>query len=113
MDYAEKIKKSRLCAKDYFDYEKIKAAGAHFLSCTYAEEGEDICFSYDMEGKKKLEEILDEAVKNGRKMTALGKTATYIPELGRVNKDYLGVCICTEDGRYEVRLPFFHGQSVL
>ena len=60
MDYAEKIKKSRLCAKDYFDYEKIKAAGAHFLSCTYAEEGEDICFSYDMEGKKKLEEILDE-----------------------------------------------------
>lgn len=49
-----------------------------------------------------LEEILDEAVKNGRKMTALGKTATYIPELGRVNKDYLGVCICTEDGRYHV-----------
>lgn len=49
-----------------------------------------------------LEEILDEAVKNGRKMTALGKTATYIPELGRVNKDYLGVCICTEGGRYHV-----------
>jgi len=49
-----------------------------------------------------LEEILDEVVKNGRKMTALGKTATYIPELGRVNKDYLGVCICTEGGRYHV-----------
>ena len=52
-----------------------------------------------------LEEILDEAVKNGRKMTALGKTATYIPELGRVNKDYLGVCICTEDGRYQIYHP--------
>ena len=47
-----------------------------------------------------LEEILDEAVENGREMTKLGRTAAYIPELGRVDKDYLGVCVCTEDGRY-------------
>lgn len=60
MDHIEKIKKSRLCAKDSFDYEKIRAAGPRFLPCEYAEEGEDICFAYDMEGKKKLEEILDE-----------------------------------------------------
>lgn len=52
--------------------------------------------------EKRLEEILDQAIENGRKMTALGKTATYIPELGRVNKDYLGVCVCTGDGTYYV-----------
>lgn len=60
MDRAEKIKKSSLCAKDYFDYERLKAAGVHFLSCEYAEEGEDISFVYDTEGKKHLKEILDE-----------------------------------------------------
>lgn len=52
--------------------------------------------------EKRLEEILDQAIENGRKMTALGKTATYIPELGRVNKEYLGVCVCTGDGVYHV-----------
>ena len=41
--------------------------------------------------EERLEEILDHAIENGRGMTALGKTATYIPELGHVNKEYLGV----------------------
>ncbi len=52
--------------------------------------------------EKLLSEILDEAVENGRKMTKFGRTATYIPELGHVNKDYLGVCVCTGDGRFHV-----------
>ena len=50
--------------------------------------------------EERLEEILDHAIENGRGMTALGKTATYIPELGHVNKEYLGVCVCTGDGTY-------------
>ena len=49
-----------------------------------------------------LDRILEDALNNARKMIELGKTATYIPELGRVNKEYLGVCICTGDGRYHV-----------
>lgn len=49
-----------------------------------------------------LDRILEDALNNARKMIELGKTAAYIPELGRVNKEYLGVCICTGDGRYHV-----------
>ncbi len=47
-----------------------------------------------------MENILDNAVQNGKKITVLGKTASYIPELGRVNKEYLGVCVCTGNGIY-------------
>lgn len=47
-----------------------------------------------------MNEILKHAVEEARKMTHLGKTASYIPELGRVNKEYLGVCVCTGDGQY-------------
>lgn len=47
-----------------------------------------------------MENILEHAVLEGKKMTALGKTASYIPELGRVNRDYLGVCICAGNGQY-------------
>ncbi len=47
-----------------------------------------------------MDEILENAVRSGREMTPLGKTASYIPELGRVNKEYLGVCVCTGDGVY-------------
>ncbi len=46
-----------------------------------------------------MQKILGEAVCNGRQMTGLGKTASYIPELGMVNKDYLGVCVYTKDGK--------------
>lgn len=46
-----------------------------------------------------MQKILDEAVCNGRRMTGLGKTASYIPELGKVNRDYLGVCVYTKDGK--------------
>lgn len=42
--------------------------------------------------------LLEQAVDGGKKITAFGKTASYIPELGRMNGDYLGVCIRTGDG---------------
>lgn len=60
MDQENKIKKSSLCAKDYFDYEKIRAAGERFLPCDYTEEGEDISFVFDTQGKKQLDQILEE-----------------------------------------------------
>lgn len=60
MDYRKTLKKSQLHAKDYFDYERLQAAGEHFLSCRYEEDGEDICFCYEIEGKKPLKEILEE-----------------------------------------------------
>lgn len=60
MDNRRTVKKSQLHAKDTFDYERLREAGEHFLDCRYEEDGEDICFIYDIEGKKPLREILEE-----------------------------------------------------
>lgn len=60
MDNRRTVKKSQLHARDTFDYERMKEAGEHFLGCQYEEDGEDICFIYDVEGKKPLQEILEE-----------------------------------------------------
>ena len=60
MDYRKTLKKSQLLARDSFDYEKLAAAGEHFLECQYEEEGEDISFSYKTDGKRPLAEILKE-----------------------------------------------------
>ncbi len=60
MDNRTTVKQSQLHARDYFDYERLKAAGEHFLECRYEEEGEDLCFTYDVEGKRPLQEILAE-----------------------------------------------------
>ena len=46
-----------------------------------------------------MQKILDDAVREGRDLTSMGKTADYIPELGKVNKDYLGVCVFTKEGK--------------
>lgn len=48
-----------------------------------------------------MREILKRAVGEGREEIAFGETASYIPELGRVDKNQLGVCIYTGDGRKE------------
>lgn len=48
-----------------------------------------------------LREILKRAVGEGREEIAFGETASYIPELGRVDKNQLGVCIYTAEGRKE------------
>lgn len=46
-----------------------------------------------------MQQILDKALEEGRKKIKFGNTATYIPELGTVDKNYLGICIYTRDGK--------------
>ncbi|MEZ3435773.1 MAG: glutaminase A [Lachnospiraceae bacterium] len=48
-----------------------------------------------------MRELLEHAVGEGRREIAFGETASYIPELGRVDKNQLGVCIYTSDGKKE------------
>lgn len=45
-----------------------------------------------------MREIMKQAIEIGRKSISLGETASYIPELGRVNKNQLGISIFTADG---------------
>lgn len=45
-----------------------------------------------------MREIMKQAIEIGRKSISLGETASYIPELGRVNKNQLGISIFTTDG---------------
>ena len=48
-----------------------------------------------------MREILERALGKGREEVIYGETASYIPELGRVDKNQLGVCIYTSDGKKE------------
>ncbi len=48
-----------------------------------------------------MREILERALFKGREEVIYGETASYIPELGRVDKNQLGVCIYTSDGKKE------------
>ena len=56
------------------------------------------------------QECLQDALKYGECFVKLGKTAEYIPELARVNKYRLGVCIVGLDGTVmecgDTRVPF-------
>ena len=45
-----------------------------------------------------MQGILDKILEEGKTKIQYGKTATYIPELGKMNKEYLGVCINTREG---------------
>ena len=45
-----------------------------------------------------LEKKLETAIKVGKPAIFFGEVATYIPELRNVNKDDLGICVCTKDG---------------
>lgn len=45
-----------------------------------------------------MQQILDKVLEEGREKIQYGKTATYIPELGKMNKEYLGICINTREG---------------
>ena len=45
-----------------------------------------------------MQRIIDEILSEGRTRIPYGKTATYIPELGKMNKEYLGICINTRAG---------------
>lgn len=45
-----------------------------------------------------MREVLEQAVAEGRKRTSLGKVATYIPELGKVDGSQLGVSVFMRSG---------------
>ena len=45
-----------------------------------------------------IQNILSQAVDAARPVTELGQTATYIPELGKMDKHHLGACIFTREG---------------
>lgn len=49
-----------------------------------------------------IQELLDQAMEEGRKEIQFGEVASYIPELGKVDKNHLGICILTRNGnKYE------------
>ena len=48
-----------------------------------------------------MKEILEHAMELARQEIPYGETASYIPELGNVNKNQLGVSIFTCDGKRE------------
>jgi len=46
-----------------------------------------------------LNHILEQAMEKGRRAIPHGNVATYIPELGKADKNKLGLCLFTKDGR--------------
>ena len=50
-----------------------------------------------------IQAILERAMEEGRKEIPFGEVASYIPELGKVDKNHLGLCIFAKNGnRYEM-----------
>ena len=49
--------------------------------------------------KKEIQAILEEAMEKGREAIPYGEVASYIPELSKADKNHLGLCIYTKDGR--------------
>lgn len=45
-----------------------------------------------------MEQVLCKAIEIGKKAVELGEVATYIPELGKADKNHLGICVCTKEG---------------
>ena len=54
--------------------------------------------AYIMKDRKETLDIVERAYEEARKHTCEGHVATYIPELGKVNPDQLGICIYRLDG---------------
>lgn len=49
-----------------------------------------------------MQEILEQALKEGRAQIEKGEVASYIPELAKADKNHLGICIFTKEGeRFE------------
>lgn len=46
-----------------------------------------------------MQTLLEEILEKGKEKIPYGKTADYIPELGRADKNRLGICIFTRDGK--------------
>lgn len=45
-----------------------------------------------------MKQVLEQAIAVGKPFTAQGEVATYIPELGKADKNQLGVCVYTKEG---------------
>lgn len=45
-----------------------------------------------------IEQVLEQAIAVGQPIAALGEVATYIPELGKADKEQLGICVFTKEG---------------
>lgn len=50
--------------------------------------------------RKEIMEILDKALDIGRSVIPNGNVATYIPELGKADKNKLGICLHTVNGEF-------------
>ncbi len=49
-----------------------------------------------------MQEILEQALAEGRTQIKKGEVASYIPELAKADKNHLGICVFTKDGgRFE------------
>lgn len=49
--------------------------------------------------RKEIDAILEEAIALGKEVIPQGEVASYIPELSKADKNHLGLCIYTKDGR--------------
>ena len=58
-----------------------------------------------------VQEILEQAMEEGRKEIVHGETASYIPELGNVDKNHLGICIYTAGGEVFSAGPYLTDDS--
>ncbi|MEY8395361.1 glutaminase A [Lachnospiraceae bacterium 45-P1] len=55
-----------------------------------------------------MEEMLEQSIEIARPSIARGEVATYIPELGKVDKNQLGICVFTKEGE-----RFFAGDTTV
>lgn len=54
--------------------------------------------SYELRDKDKATAIIEEAMKKAAKKITKGHVATYIPELGKVDPNQLGICVLPVEG---------------
>lgn len=47
-----------------------------------------------------MQETLNRILENCRRYTLEGSVASYIPELGKANREEIGICVASEDGDY-------------
>lgn len=61
---SEEIKKSKITAKDFYDYRKLEMTQPGLLPCSVRENGEDIIFEYDIAGYKTFELLSKEEIEH-------------------------------------------------
>ncbi len=81
-EYSERIMKSEVCAKGYFDFEKLSYSRQQFLDCRIEEEKEEIIFYYNIQGKNSFLKLREE--KKADRLKAL----LEIKKLGEIFHDY-------------------------